>query len=385
MTTAIVSGALANKCGNGGNAWTRMQWVLGLRRLGFDVFFVEQIDRQACVDSSGLPVEFDSSRNAAYFKEVCGCFNLRDRAALISEEGRSVSGLSITALQEVARASEILINIGGHLTLNEIKLLPRTRVFFDDDPAHTQFWHADGVGKSRLEGHKHYFTVGLNIGAADCCVPTSGIHWRPLPPIVALDQWPECTPRPLGKFTTVASWRGAYGPIEREGQVFGQKAHEFRKFVGLPRQSAGSFEIALDIHPADHRDLALLQENGWRIVPACDVAADPQCYQRYVQASGCEFSVAQQIYVRTQCGWFSDRTACYLASGRPALVQDTGFSRTVPVGDGLVAFGTMSQAAAGAAKIMDDYEGHCRAARALAEEWFDARKVLTSVLEQSTE
>jgi hypothetical protein len=382
MTTAMVSGALANKCGNGGNAWTRMQWVLGLRSLGFDVFFVEQISRQACVDTNGLPVEFEKSRNVVFFNDVCECFNLRGRAALIYEEGRSVYGLSIAALQEAARDSEILINIGGHLTLDDIKCLPRSRVFFDDDPAHTQFWHADGLCDSRLQDHENYFTVGLNIGAADCCVPTKGIPWRPLPPLVALDQWPDCAPGPFGKFTTVASWRGAYGPIEREGQVLGQKAHEFRKFVELPGQSPGSFELALNIHPADHRDLAFLLENGWHIIPAVDVTADPQSYQHYVQASGCEFSAAQQIYVRTQCGWFSDRTACYLASGRPALVQDTGFKKTLPVGHGLVPFGTMSEAVAGAAKIMGDYERHCHAARALAEEWFDARKVLTCVLEQ---
>jgi len=382
MTTVIVSGALANKCGNGGNAWTRMQWVLGLRSLGFDVFFVEQIGRNACVDSNGLPVEFDNSRNVAYFREVCECFGLADRAALVCEEGSRVFGLSIASMQEVARGSEILINIGGHLTLDEIKCLPRCRVFFDDDPAHTQFWHADGLGHGRLAGHEHYFTVGLNIGSAECCVPTNGISWRPLFPLVALDAWPDCTPGPFGKFTTVASWRGAYGPIERDGQVFGQKAHEFRKFVELPRQSTGSFELALDIHPADHRDLADLRENGWHIVPAHDVASDPQSYQHYVQASGNEFSAAQQIYVRSQCGWFSDRTACYLASGRPALVQDTGFSGALPVGHGLVPFRTMSEAAAGAARIMGDYERHCREARALAEQWFDARKVLTSVLQQ---
>lgn len=383
MTMAIVSGALANKPANGGNAWTRMQWVLGLRSLGFDVFFVEQIGRQGCVGSNDLPVEFDDSRNVAYWKAVCDSFDLADRAALIYEDGGRVAGLSIAILRDVARGSEILINIGGHLTLEDIKCLPRRKVFVDDDPAYTQFWHADGMGNERLAGHDHYFTVGLNIGSADCCVPTNGIRWRPLVPLVALDAWPDCTPGPFGKFTTVASWRGAYGPIEYEGQVFGQKAHEFRKFVELPQKSPGSFEVALDIHPADHRDLVSLRENGWHIVPACDVAASPQGYQQYVQASGKEFSAAQQIYVRTQCGWFSDRTACYLTSGKPALVQDTGFKRTLPVGEGLVPFATLSEATAGAARIMADYERHCRAARALAEEWFDARKVLTSVLEQS--
>jgi hypothetical protein len=142
------------------------------------------------------------------------------------------------------------------------------------------------------------------------------------------------------------------------------------------------FELALDIHPAEQRDLSLLRQYGWRIVDPKVSASDPLSFRRYVQGSGAEFSVAQGIYVETNSGWFSDRTTRYLASGKPALVQDTGFSRNIPVGEGLLAFRTLDEAVAGAERIARDYENHCRAARALAEEYFDSDKVLSKLVEE---
>jgi hypothetical protein len=197
-----------------------------------------------------------------------------------------------------------------------------------------------------------------------------------------LDDWPATSTGWTQRFTTVANWRGAYGRIEHGGKAYGLKVHEFRKFLDLPRRAPGVFEIALNIHPADASDLEALRDHGWTVVDPVGASVDPDAFRRYVQGSGAEFSVAQGIYVETESGWFSDRTVRYLASGRPALVQDTGFSRTLPVGTGLLPFRTLDDAVAGVERIASDYDTHARSARALAEEYFDSDVVLGRLVEE---
>ena len=196
-----------------------------------------------------------------------------------------------------------------------------------------------------------------------------------------LGEWP-LTPVPAQpRFTTVASWRGGYGRVEHAGRLHGLKAHEFRKVVDLARRSPHVFELALDIDPADAEDRAALVAAGWSLVDPAKLTADPESYRRYIQESGAEFSVAQGIYVETGSGWFSDRTAHYLASGRPALVQHTGINGHLPIGKGLLTFATLDEAIQGADAIMDDYPAHSEAARALAERYLDADVVLGRLLE----
>jgi hypothetical protein len=201
---------------------------------------------------------------------------------------------------------------------------------------------------------------------------------------VVLHDWPVVEGTDPGRFTTVASWRGAYGPLQFGGRTFGVKAHEFRKFAEVPTRLRGTgqtFEIALDIHPADGKDRDLLAAHGWRLVRPRAAVSGPDEFRRYVRESGAEFSAAQGVYVHTNSGWFSDRTVRYLASGKPALVQETGFSRNLPVGEGLVPFTTVEEAVEGARRIAGDYRGHTESARALAESHFDSDKVLGEFLE----
>ena len=382
MPTAIVSGALANKPFNGGAAWTRLSWALGLRRLGFRVCFVEQIDPAACVDASGAPASFESSENLAFFRRVTRRFGLAGDAALVS--GERTEGLTMPQLLDRAADAELLLNITGHLTVGPLRSRPRRKVYIDLDPGYTQLWHAEGVGGSRLEGHDFYFTVGEHVGTAGCPIPTGGIHWRPVRQPVLLDEWPVCGTADPDRFTTVASWRGPFGPVAHGGATLGPKAHEFRTFADLPgRVPAATFEIALDIHPADAKDAESLRGRGWRLADPKAVASDPDAFRAYVQESGAEFSVAQAVYVRTGSGWFSDRTARYLASGKPAVVQDTGFSRNLPVGRGLLAFRTPEEAAAAVEAVRADYEAHCAAARELAERYFAAEVVLGRLVEEA--
>jgi hypothetical protein len=192
-----------------------------------------------------------------------------------------------------------------------------------------------------------------------------------------------CQAHAAERFTTVTSWRGPYGRVAHAGRTFGLKAHEFRRIIELPQRAPHTFELAVAIDAADEPDLMRLRQHGWRIVDPRHVAADPAMFRRYVQGSDAEFSVAQGVYADTGSGWFSDRTVRYLASGKPALVQDTGFGRTYPVGEGLVAFRTLDEAVAGAAHIAQDYGKHCRAARALAEEYFDSTTVLRDFIEHA--
>jgi hypothetical protein len=373
--TLIVSGALANKPFNGGNAWTRLSWACGFRRLGYKVVFVERLSGGA------------SDAGVDYFRRVMGDFGFADSAALLDERGeRVVAGMAADRVFDAAASAEMLFNISGHCDVGRLKGGPRLRVYFDDDPGYTQFWHAAGEAGPRLGGHDFYYTVGLNVGAPGCSIPSSGIGWRHTKPPVVLEQWPPVPVEaagPLGlRFTTVASWRGPYGPVTFGGRPYGLKAHEFRKVIDLPRRAGQTFEIALEIHPGDAKDLAALRDHGWLVTDPRAASGTPELFRRYVQGSSAEFSCAQGVYVDTHSGWFSDRTTRYLASARPALVQDTGFGRHVQCGEGLVAFRTPAEAAAGAGRIARDYPTHCAAARAVAESCFDSDVVLARLLDE---
>jgi hypothetical protein len=383
MATLVVGGAVANKYLNGGEAWVRLSWIRGFQRLGCRVLFVEQIDPVACVDEEGAPAPFERSAPRAYFDRVMEQFGLAGSASLVLGAGEATSGLPYADVLDLAGEADLLVNISGNVHTPEIQNRVRKKAYVDLDPGFTQFWHAAGNAGARLEGHDAYFTVGENIGTDVCTIPTGGLDWRPVPPPVVLEDWPAETSA-ARSFTTVGAWRGPFGPVEHDGRTFGLKVHEFRKMIELPRRVAGAeFEIALEIHPDDVKDRDALLANGWRLKNPRAEVPGPLEFRRYVQRSGAEFSVAQGVYVDTSCGWFSDRTVRYLASGKPALVQDTGFSRNYPVGTGLVPFRTLEEAVAGAERITADYEAHAAAARALAEDRFDSDRVLARFLEET--
>ena len=383
MDTLVVSGAIANKHLNGGEAWVRLSWILGLRRLGFDVWFVEQIDEATCVDAAGAPAPFAQSENRRYFEQVVERFGLEERASLLYEGGREAAGVPLEELLPVAQEARLLVNVSGHLDLEPLMSRLRRKAYVDLDPGFTQFWHADGTGGARLEGHDVHFTVGENIGRPDCPIPTCGLDWKAVRPPAVLEEWPVADAGEADRFTTIGAWRGAFGQVEFGGHTYSLKVHEFRKVIELPRRSPQRFEIALDIHPGDERDRAALEANGWTLVDPRATVPGPLEFRDYVQGSGAEFSVAQGIYVETNSGWFSDRTVRYLASGRPVLVQDTGFSANLPVGEGLLAFTDLDGAVDGAERIAADYEHHRRAARAVAEAHFDSDTVLPRFLEEA--
>jgi hypothetical protein len=382
MTLAVVSGAIANKPFNGGEAWVRLSWVLGLKRLGYKVVFIEQLNTDHFANGTFSEENGQLERVIDYFRQTVSQFELHRSAALIDRDGNVLWGIEKSELQSIGRTAALLINISGHLTWAPFREAIPIRAYVDLDPGFTQFWHVQGTLGAQLDGYTHYFTVGENIGTADCSIPKGGIDWRPVRQPVVLDDWRVVKSAEPWRFTTIASWRGSYGPVQVGDKRYGLKLHEFRKFIELPRLVGREFEIALDIHPAEERDLQLLRENEWQLVDPKRVAGDPIQYRRYVQDSAAEFSVAQGIYVDTNSGWFSDRTVRYLASGKPVLVQDTGFARYLPVGEGLLTFRTLDEAVAGAQSIAADYGRHSRAARRIAEEYFESGKVIGQILEQ---
>jgi hypothetical protein len=382
MPIAIVAGALANKPDSGGEAWVRLSWALGLGRLGFDVYFVEEIDASTCVDSSGAKADFEDSVNRRHFEAVTTEFELRERASLLYEGGSRHLGLGPEELRTLFADADLLVNISGHLT-GPLLDGPRTRVYVDLDPGFTQAWHADPKLPFTVAGHDHHLTVGLNIGEPGCPIPTAGLDWIPTLPPLILGEWPR-TPAPDGivTFTTVATWRSPYGGLEIGGREMGLKHHQFRRLIELPERVEATFEIALDIHPGDSADLEALLAHGWKIADPRQVAATPAAFRDYLRGSGAEFSVSQGVYAESSSGWFSDRTAAYLACGRPALVQDTGLSESLTAFGGLLRFDGLEQAVAGAADAIGGYDERCRAARAFAEEHLDSDRVLGRILER---
>ena len=362
----------------GGATWAVLQYVLGLRRLGHDVFLIEPI-RSESIRPAGAPLA--ASTNAAYFHDVAHRFDLTDRATLLRADTHEAIGLSYHGVLDAAVDADLLINISGMLT--DAALLERVprRVYLDLDPAFNQLWHAVEGIDVHLDGHTHFVTIGRHIGAADCPVPTCGRMWVPTWQPVVLPEWPATAPLRDAAWTTVGNWRG-YGAITCGGVVYGQKVHSFRRFFDLPQRTGESFQPALSIHPDETRDLDALHDGGWTLVEAAAVAATPDGYRRFIQQSKAEVGIAKSGYVVSRCGWFSDRSVCYLASGRPVVAQDTGFARCLPTGDGLFAFSDIEDAVAAIDAVSGGYEHHCRTARELAEAYFESDRVLNALLDR---
>jgi hypothetical protein len=376
----VLAGSLAQRPHVGGHTWVFLQYLLGLRRLGWDVLFVDRLEPEMCVGEDGGPSSFADSANLRYLSEVMERFGLGEHWSLIYDGGREVAGLDREGVIDRTKRSAALINVMGYLEDEEILGAAPLRVFLDIDPGFGQIWKALGL-HDLFRGHDRFVTVGGRIGSEDCGVPSVGLDWIPIKPPVELAEWPA-QDAPGSAFTSVASWRGAFGPLEYEGRTLGLRVHEFRRFFELPERAPAEFEVALDIHEAETDDLEALRRNGWRLADPREAAGDPWRYRDYIQGSAAELMIAKNLYVETRSGWISDRSACYLASGRPVLAQDTGLDGLLPTGEGLLTFSTLEEAGAGVEEIEGDYERHSLAARELAEEHFAGGRVLPRILER---
>jgi hypothetical protein len=364
-----------------GCAWNRLQYVLGLRRLGHDVMFVEEVRPQWCVDAAGQRCAYADSQNRLGFAEIMRRFDLTDHCCQLYDRGSETTAMSCEALCGFADEADLLIDISGHVTTEFVLDAVGRRAYLDQDPVFTQLWRAEYGKDLNLDRYDVFFTVGLNIGTPFSPIPDCGIDWQPTLPPVVMDLWPA-TPReaaPNNCFTTVASLFG-YADLCFRGQWFCTKYDEFRRFADLPRRTGRQFEVTLKDFTEDDPRIRLLRDGGWAVRKS-DVTGDLFAYRDYIAGSRGEIGITKGAYVNGRSGWFSDRTASYLASGRPALAQSTGFERHLPTGCGLLCFEDADQAAAAVDSIDADYQMHCRAARELAAQYLDYRKVLPAMLE----
>jgi hypothetical protein len=375
----VVAAALAQRPDRGGHAWVVLSYLLGFRRLGWRVTLVDRLPAEACVDGTGARVAPEHSVGYRYARAVLARFGLAGSYCLLVDGRREPIGRSRAELRGDLAHADFLLNVMGFLDDAELLGAARRRAFLDIDPGFPQMWADLGLADVLL-GHDAYLTVGANIGSAGNSVPTLGRTWRATRPPIVMDHWPMQRGRGRA-ITTVATWRGPFAPVEHGGTRYGLRAHQLRPLAAIPESVAWPVEIALDIDPADAADQALLVAGGWRITDPVVVAATPDRYREYVQGSTAELTVAKGMYVQTAGGWFSDRSACYLASGRPVIAQDTGVGAHLPTGDGLLVFRTEAEARGAVADVLARYAHHAEAARALAADYFDSDTVLTALVD----
>jgi hypothetical protein len=362
-----------------GIAWDWLQYAAGLQKLSHDVYYIEEVKPEWLVDSRGARCDFEHSVNRDLFRASMGRVGLMGKACQIYNQGEATFGLSLDALVALSKEADLIINMAGHVKTDFVLSNIKRRAYVDQDPVYTQLWNAEYGKDLNFKMHDIFFSVGLNIGTHHTTIPDCGVKWRHILPPVVPELWPFRIDHSCGRFTTIASWAG-FSDLRYRDEWYGSKYEEFKRFAELPRMAKQEMEIALRRHREDDEGIRLLKDNGW-VLNKANRISDLSSYQDYIARSRAEIGIAKNAYVKGRSGWFSDRAAHYLASGKPALVQSTGFEQYLPTGKGLITFSDMEEAVAGVEAINRDYETHCRAAREFAEEHLDYRKVLTAMLD----
>ena len=378
----IVTGGLGNMP-FAGVAWQVLHYLEGFRRLGHRVFYLEDTGAWPFDPERGI-VSDDAGPALAYVRRMLKRVQLDDAWAYRNAVDGRLHGASEERVRGELECADALVNVSAVTVLGEEHLRVPVRIYLETDPVLAQIEIAQGDERTiRLLGaHTHHFTYGENFGAPDCRVPLERFTYHPTRQPVVLDWWMRRRGDrpPRRSFTTVASWKQTYKDIEWQGELLTwSKDVEFERFLDLPRRVSRPLELALAIDDDDDA-ITRLSAAGWDVVPARPLSDDLDRYRDYLRFSAGEFSVAKVQNARLRSGWFSDRTACYLAAGRPAVVQDTGFGNILPVGAGLFAFSTIDEAAAAVEAIESDYDLHARSAAELAREHFAAEVVLGRML-----
>jgi hypothetical protein len=366
----------------GGMTWHRLHWLVGLRRLGFDVWYVEDSDRPIYDPQTFWPTS-EYSANAAYLSEQMKKVGLEDRW-VFRPPGVTDHCLGATdpaGLKRLYREADVVINLSGAQEWRPDFRVIENLVYIDTDPVAKQIAVAkeNSLAIQFLDKHDYLFTYGANLGAPDCLVPIERYHWHPIMPPVCLDWWANSDQPPSGSsLTTIANWKHTGKDIVWQGETYYWSKHkEFLRFINLPAHTQLPLELAIGAI-RDH-DKTKMRHHGWRIVPSVRLA-EPLIYRNYIIGSLGEFTVAKDQNIRLRSGWFSERSACYLAAGRPVVTQDTGFGNRLPTGEGLFAFSNEEEALAAIDAIARNYEQNSSAAFEIAREYFDATKVLGDLM-----
>jgi hypothetical protein len=366
-----------------GVAWQTLHYLEGLRRLGHDVHYAEDTGEWP-FDVERNAITEDPSYTVGYLARVMDWGGFGDRWMYVAaSEGRRVYGVAAAAARDVLDGAEVLINLSGATALRDEHLRVPVRIYLETDPVLPQLEIASGRRRTidHLAHHTHHVTFAENLGGADCEVPAVPVSYRPTRQPVVLDWWsPPTGPSDAPpRFTTIASWRQTEKDVEWQGRMLRwSKDERFARVLELPRRARARFELALAEVDADsiHR----LTGHGWRVIDAVALTKDLLPYRDYVWGSHAEFTVAKAQNVCLRSGWFSDRSACYLAAGRPVVTEDTAFARVLPIGRGLFAFRGLDEAVAAVDAIMTNYRSHQQAAREIAREYFAADRVVADLL-----
>jgi hypothetical protein len=358
-----------------------LHYLVGLRRLGYDPWYIEDSGRWV-YDPNLNDLSPDASANVAAVAPVLEAHGFAGRWAFRGHypSGRCY-GMTGEEIDRLYREADAFLNVTGAQELREEHFACPRRVYVESDPfaAQVRAARGDEVTIATLNAHDVLFSFGENLGAADCAVPLGGFRWHPTRQPILIDWWRRADSAPGAAYTTVATWHNKGKDLDYLGETYyWTKDREFRRFLDLPRRRPVPFELAVG---AGESELRLLTEHGWRLADPRAISSDVEDYRRYIQSSRGEFTVARDQYVRPRTGWFSDRSACYLAAGRPVITQDTGFGAVLPTGEGLFAFRTMEDILAAVDRIETDYAAHRRAAEAIAAEYFRAETVLARLME----
>jgi hypothetical protein len=366
----------------GGQTWMILNWLCGLQALGHDVWYVED-HLWWPYDPEQNTATDDCSYAVRHVVTSTRHIGLGDRWAVrLKQRAGACWGLTSSALDALFRDCDALLNVAGTTDLREEHLAAPLRVYIQTDPVTSELRLANGDEHTRraFGAHDVIVSYGENYGAGDCPVPLDGFPYRTTRQPLDLARWPMTFDPDARCFTTIGNYRQTGQDVAYGGEVYGWSKHqEWEKILDLPRRTRQPFELALNVDMADRQRL---ERHGWRVVSPFRFSLDVfGAYPGYIRQSRGELTVAKDQNVRLRSGWFSERDACYLASGKPVVAQDTGFSKVLPTGDGLFAFTTVEEAAAAVEAINADYARHARAARAIAEEFFDAPDVARRLLQ----
>jgi hypothetical protein len=360
-----------------------LHYLIALRRLGYDPYYIEDSGRWV-YDPALNDLSPDAGPNVAAVVPVLEAHGFAGRWAFRgSYSGGRCYGLSEAGIMELYRTADAFLNVTGAQEIREEHMQCKRRVYVESDPFASQVKVANGDDGTiaALDAHDTHFTFGENIGNPDCTIPVQRYNWQPTRQPVVRDLWRHAYGDIGAPYTTITTWHNTGKDVEYQGdRYYWTKDREFEKFIDLPLRRNVAFELAVGVDDDVKRRLA---HNGWRQRLSIDLSASVNSYRDYIQRSRGEFTVARDQYVRPRTGWFSDRTACYLAASRPVITEDTGFGAVLPTGRGLFAFTTMDDILAAVDAIESNYPAHCRAAGEIADAYFGAERVVGSLMSRA--
>jgi hypothetical protein len=389
----IIIGGFLGILPAGGVAWDYVQYPLGFSMLGHDVYYIEDTRLFPIYQSSGTAWD-DASDCVNQLKNVMESFGLGDRWAYRDEASGNCFGMSMSQVKKLCSQADLFVNLSCSTCVRDEYLQIPKRVLIDTDPMFTQiqlatqqkFTRGESNIRNLVDAHNFHFTFGENIGHDDCQIPQQGFIWRSTRQPICMEHWAGTNPfRYPVNLTTIMNWTVGQDFIFAD-QSWGQKDIEFQKIISIPGYFKDlEFTIVANQKSPNNLDkmpTESISQYGWKILNPQEVTANWRQYRQFIYQSSGEFSVAKQTYVKANTGWFSCRSACYLASGKPVITQETGWSRTIPEGVGLFAFQDLSSALISIDKLLTNPAAQAFAAREIAEEYFDSRKVLNALLSQ---